>query len=171
MDTQQPTYSAPFSPLGSVPTPPGVSSDVEGNSPMSVEDSKYSNPGWSWGGFMQWTIFAIGLRKYWYLLLILIGMVPFVGGLISIGVMIYFGIKGREMAAASSVFANKEQYIGFMKGIDHAGKVMFFVSLIFLALVVAIVITFASLFSGAMSPYGNDGSLPHGIGMNQSYYE
>lgn len=95
---------------------------------------------------MQWTIFAIGLRKYWYLLLILVGMIPLVGGLASIGAMIFFGIKGREMAAASSVFTNRDQYIGFMKGIDHAGKVIFYATLIFIVLMLALVISFASFF-------------------------
>ena len=41
----------------------------------------------------------------------------------------YFGFKGRQLAATSKTFANKEQYVGFMKAFDHGAMVAFFVML------------------------------------------
>lgn len=41
----------------------------------------------------------------------------------------YFGFKGRQLAATSKTFANKEQYVGFMKAFDHGAMVAFFVTL------------------------------------------
>lgn len=93
----------------------------------SDEESHYSRPGWSWGGFMFHIYFAACIKRYWYLLWMIALVVPYVSGIITFGLMIYFGVKGRELAAGSPVFKSKQQYIGFMKGIDHAGKVIFFV--------------------------------------------
>lgn len=91
-----------------------------------TEEAHYSRPGWSWGGFMFNAYFAACLKRYWFLAWLLPGVVfPLISLPIWLGLAIYFGVKGREMAAASPTFASKQQYIGFMKGIDHAGKVLF----------------------------------------------
>lgn len=93
----------------------------------SDEEARYSRPGWSWGGFIFHIYFAACIKRYWYLAWMVALIVPYISGIITLGLMIYFGVKGRELAAASPVFKSKQQYIGFMKGIDHAGKVIFFV--------------------------------------------
>lgn len=43
------------------------------------------------------------------------------------GLPLYFGFKGRMLAATSKTFSNKEQYVGFMKAFDHGAMVAFFV--------------------------------------------
>jgi hypothetical protein len=96
------------------------------------EELRYSQSGWSWGGFMLHIYFAGCVRRYWYLVWIIAFVIPFLNIPIIIGLMIYFGIKGRVIASSSPVFKNKQQYIGFMKGIDHAGKVMFFLLVVVL---------------------------------------
>jgi hypothetical protein len=156
-DTPQDLGAAP-----SVPVPPAPLA--------SPEDEKYARPGWSWGGFMFNFIFIIAIRRYWYLLLVLLALIPpllvglssfsvpyhmiwiillapVLSFLIILGVMVFFGIKGRVLAAKSSTFANRDQYIGFMKGIDHAGKVLFFTYVVFA--LTTLTLTVLASFGGA----------------------
>lgn len=44
-----------------------------------------------------------------------------------LGIKLYLGFKGRELASTSKTFSNKEQYIGFMKAFDHGALVAFIV--------------------------------------------
>jgi hypothetical protein len=46
-----------------------------------------------------------------------------------IGLSFHLGFKGRVLASVSRTFSNKEQYIGFMKAIDHGAMVAFFAML------------------------------------------
>jgi uncharacterized membrane protein YdbT with pleckstrin-like domain len=71
-------------------------------------------------------MFIIAIREYAYLFLLLLMLIPFLNFLVFIGFAIYLGINGREMARKSKTFANNEQYLGFMKGLDHAGKIVFY---------------------------------------------
>lgn len=109
------------------------------------EEAYYSRPGWSWGGFMFNVFFAACLKRYWYLLWLFAFWIPFVNIFVALCLMLYFGVKGRELAARSAVFTSKQQYIGFMKGIDHAGKFSFFISLVGLLVVIIATIVLAGL--------------------------
>jgi len=91
---------------------------------QSNSDAQYSQPGWSWGGFCFSLLFAIAIRRYVYLWFLLGMVLPPINFVVVIGLMIYFGMKGRELAAESKIFTSRDQYVGFMKGIDHAGKVL-----------------------------------------------
>jgi hypothetical protein len=109
---------------------------------------EYKDSGWSWGAFALNWMFVIATRNYVYLFLLLLMLVPFVNFLVMIGFAIYMGINGREMARKSKTFANHEQYLGFMKGLDHVSKVVayFYVVLLGLFIVgIIVVITLASL--------------------------
>jgi hypothetical protein len=59
----------------------------------------------------------------------LLMLVPFVNMVAWLGIMVFLGLKGRELAATSQTFTSRDQYVGFMKAIDHAGKVIFFAAL------------------------------------------
>lgn len=144
-------YGVPQVAPQSVPQPvPPASTPVPQPLTGAVsDDAKYSQPGWSWGAFMLGPYFLIGVRSYAYLWAYLLVLVPFVGPLLLLGFGIYLGMKGREMAAVSTTFHNKEQYIGFMRGVDHAGKIMFFVALVMVGLGLAFMLLFfGALFSG-----------------------
>lgn len=106
---------------------------------------EYKDEGWSWGGFSLNWIFLLAVRKYMYLLVLLLMLVPILNILIMIGFMIFLGIKGRELARESRTFSNHEQYLGFMKGADHAGKV--FAIFYILAMVPFFVIIGGIIFS------------------------
>lgn len=112
--------------------------------PASID---YKDEGWSWGGFIFNIVFAIATRNYKYLLIMILFFIPVVNIFAIIGAMIYFGVKGREIARNSKTFANKDEYLGFMKGVDHAGKVMFFVYIAMIGAGMLMAITFASLLS------------------------
>lgn len=87
---------------------------------------------------MAGPMFLLGIHRYTYVLAYLVGLVPLVGPLAIFTFTVFLGVKGREMAMASPVFTNRDQYVGFMKAIDHGGKIMFFVTLGFILLIVAL---------------------------------
>ncbi len=134
-NTQQ--EQEPFVPKGA---------DAESGAPTSTEtftptqeiktEITYKDEGWSWGGFAFNLMFAVGIRRYVHLWLLLLFLIPIVNIFVGLGIMIYFGVKGREMARTSKTFSNKEQYLGFMKAIDNAGKIL---SYFYIAVVVAII--------------------------------
>ncbi len=71
-----------------------------------------------------------GILRSIYVALLIIG----IGALSFFVIPIYLGMKGRTLAAASRAFSNRDQYVGFMKGIDHAGKVLFFAFIVIMLL-------------------------------------
>ncbi len=100
----------------------------------STPTGEYKDEGWSWGAMMFNMAFAIAVREYMYLFVYLLFLVPIVNFIAMPAVMIFFGLKGREIAQKSKVFANKDQYLGFMKAMDHAGLISFYISLAFFVL-------------------------------------
>jgi hypothetical protein len=105
---------APFVPLAE--TTPSASTGAQ---------DAYVDAGWSWGAAMFNVSFAVAIRKYWYLAVMILFFIPLVNFVAMIGLFVFFGMKGREIARDSVTFSNKDQYLGFMKGMDHAGKIMF----------------------------------------------
>lgn len=127
-------------------TPEGSATDNTQSQP--VTEVAYNDAGWSWGAFALNFMFIIAIRRYMYLFFLLLMFVPFVNFIAMIGMMIYFGSTGRELARTSTTFSNKEQYLGFMKGIDHAGKIIAYFYIIIFAIGIAAAIVLMSL-SGA----------------------
>ena len=111
----------------------------------AAPSSGYNDSGWSWGGFAFNWVFAIALRKYVYLFGLVLLFIPLVNFVAMLGFAIYFGMKGRELAASSTTFSSDEQRLGFMKGIDHAGKVVVLFYVILAVIGIAAAILLASL--------------------------
>jgi len=126
-----------------VPKPSDVSTPVATDA--------YKDEGWSWGAFAFNWAFAIAIRKYMYLFLILLMFVPILNIVAFFGVMIFFGVKGREMAKGSVTFSSDEQRLGFMKGMDHAGKIVFFIWVVMFAIGIVASIILASLGNQMMN--------------------
>ena len=106
--------------------------------------------GWSWGGFMANAVLLIGAKCYKYLWWYLFAIIPFVNIVFFIVFYVYTGVKGHEIAARGTQFANQSEYDGFIRGIDHAGKVLFWVFIIFMALWIvffALGVSFLGFFS------------------------
>jgi hypothetical protein len=107
---------------------------------------------WSWGGFMFAPAYLIAVKKYKYLLLYLLGLAPLINVIAMIGISIFVGLKGRSFVAESDMFKNDDEREGFNRAIDHAGWIMFLVtlvgfvlSLLFAGLLIAFL---ASIFGG-----------------------
>jgi len=148
MDVPKPvdTTEQVFTPYGQEPTP-AAPTHPGAFAPMNAAqgDERYATPGWSWGAFMASTMFLLGIRKYAYLWIYLVGLIPFVGPFAILAFMLFLGAKGREMAMRSPAFSNRDQYVGFMKAIDHGGKIMFFL-FVFLIILVAVSLSFAAAY-------------------------
>ena len=114
-------------------TPP-IQNDAPQPSFDSTTIQKNDINGWSWGAFMFDFIFIIATKKYIYLLLFLLYLIPLVNFLAMIGIRIFLGTQGRRIAAESQMFSNKDEWQGFMKALDHAGYIIFIVTVIVLIL-------------------------------------
>jgi hypothetical protein len=105
--------------------------------------------GWSWGAFMLNVYFLIGAKRYKFLWWFLLALIPIVNIIFIIIFVIYLGVNGHKIAAGGTQFSNQSEYDGYVKGLDHAGKIMFFVVL---ALVVIGIIFFIAGIS--FGPWG-----------------
>lgn len=111
---------------------------------MPAPQTVASESSWSWGAFMFDAAFLIAVKKYKWLFWYLLYLVPFVNFAFMIGFKIYLGVKGRAIAATSTYFQDERELHGFMKGIDHAGKVLFFVMLAVLVVWLVLVALFGA---------------------------
>ncbi|MBP9760098.1 MAG: hypothetical protein KBD24_01890 [Candidatus Pacebacteria bacterium] len=147
----------PFTPLGSVtsstipvPSTPFQQFEQSPHTPQtSVVADEYSRPGWSWGAFINGPMFLIGTRQYSYLWMYVLYFIPFVNIIAWFGVMIYLGMKGRELAAESKTFTNRDQYVGYMKATDHGGKVFAILSILIIIPIMILASVALSSLSGA----------------------
>lgn len=113
------------------------------DAPVVVESTPSNVKGWSWGAFMMDPAFIIAIKNYKFLFFYILYLIPVLNFFAIIGIKVYLGLNGRSMASKSPQFVNESEFIGYMKGVDHAGKVLFFfmlamIGLSFLAMSVGI---------------------------------
>lgn len=99
---------------------------------MEQTDIK-AKEGWSWGAFAFHIPFLIGIKRYamiwWYLL----ALIPLVNIVFLVAFSIYLGLNGYKLAVEGKQFSNQDEYNGYFKGMDHAGKVIVFAALVAIA--------------------------------------
>ncbi|MBI5732670.1 hypothetical protein HY967_01785 [Candidatus Jorgensenbacteria bacterium] len=95
---------------------------------------------WSWGAFMFDIPFLIAIKKYVWLLFYLLAFVPIVNAIFLIIFKIVMGMKGAALAAQSPQFTNQDEYNGFMRALDHAGKITFFGLIVVFVLIIGLVL-------------------------------
>jgi hypothetical protein len=136
-----------------------------------VNNGITSKQGWSWGGAVFSPYFIVGAKRtqllWWYLF----AFVPFLNIIFWIVVFFYFGTNGHEVAAKGTQFANQSEYDGYVKGLDYAGKIFFWIILAIIVLVGLLWIAFVlPIVLGAVHSGGfGNGQFPAGSPM-QSYY-
>lgn len=123
----------------------GDSEKTRKRMPDSGKSSEESGS-WSWGAFMLGPAFLIGTKQYWYLFLYLAYFIPLLNFLLIFCIAVFLGLKGRQLAYESTMFDNDEQVEGFLKAIDHAGKIMFILSIILFVIGIIFFITIFSAF-------------------------
>jgi len=65
---------------------------------------------WNWGAFLLSWIWALGHGQILVgILILVVGILPVIGTLVDLGLVIYLGIKGNELAWNSGRFASIEQ--------------------------------------------------------------
>lgn len=102
---------------------------------------------WSWGGLMFAPAYLIAVKKYKYLLLYLLGLIPVINVIAMIGIPIFVGMKGHGFVAESDMFKNDDERAGFNRAMDHAGWIMFLVAIATFILA----FLFAGLIVGVLS--------------------
>lgn len=101
--------------------------------------------------------FLIAIKKYTWILWYLLAFIPIVNFVFLIVFKLYMGSKGRSLATTSDHFTNKDELNGFMKGLDHAGKITFFAGLIVLGTLLIFSLLGITSFMrwGSQIPFGN----------------
>lgn len=114
---------------------------------------------WSWGGFMFDPVVMVATKNYTYLLLYILCAIPIINLFAMIGIKIYMGLKAHEMIATSHAFANKDEAAGFARGLDHAGKIFFYASLVILGLLLVGLMVALGLGFNALSRHDFPSSI------------
>lgn len=111
-------------------------------------DGIVAKQGWSWGGAVFSPYFIVGARRHALLWWYLFAFVPFLNIVFWVAVFFYFGSKGHQVAANGAQFANQSEYDGYVKGLDHAGKIFFW---IFIALMICVALWVVAFFGAYVS--------------------
>ena len=85
--------------------------------------------GWNWGAFLLSWIWGIG-HSVWISFLVFASIVPVIGWVISIGTMIYLGMKGNELAWQHRKFESVEQFKAVQAAWTKWGVIIFVISLV-----------------------------------------
>ena len=91
----------------------------------------------NWGAFLLSWIWGIGNKTYITLLSFVAGFIPFVGGLVVLGMQIWFGIKGNEWAWQNKRFQSIEHFHENQKKWAIAGVILSIVTTVLIVGMVA----------------------------------
>ena len=118
-----------------------------GQAPQQGYNMNKTQPisGWSWGAFMFNMIWGLGNKCY----LPLLCFVP----VLNIIWIFICGAKGHEWAMNSGTFRTVEEYNAAMSTWDRAGKIVFFVYLIFMVLWIVLFGTIMGSVMTGLSEY------------------
>ncbi len=104
--------------------------------------------GFNWGAcFLNW-IWGLGNKTYITLLALVAGFVPFIGGLIALGLIIWFGIKGNEWAWQNKKWDSVEHFHSVQKTWATWGIVLFVLGIV-LGTLLALLFGAAVVMGGA----------------------
>jgi len=121
--TPTPVVETPTSNNVNAPAPATAPAGVNG--PMPAELNKFN-----WGAFLLSWIWGIGNKSYLTLLVFLLPLVAFIpvinmlGGLVALGLVIWFGIKGNEWAWHNRHFEGVEEFKKVQKAWTIAGIIV-----------------------------------------------
>lgn len=123
------------------------------NGPMPAELNKFN-----WGAFFLSWIWGIGNKSYLTLLVFLLPLVAFIplvnmlGGLVALGLVIWFGIKGNEWAWHNRHFEGVEEFKKVQKAWTIAGIIVAVVGFILSIVLWGILLSFLTgVFVGSDS--------------------
>ena len=85
---------------------------------------------WNWGAFLLTPIWGIG-NSVWIALIAFAGIIPFVGPIISLGMAIWMGLKGSEMAWRAKRWNSVEHFKDVQRKWAIAGVVVLVLSVVF----------------------------------------
>ncbi len=105
---------------------------------------------WSWGSFMFNPIVVIATKRYKMLFWYLFAFVPFLNIVFWLVFGIYMGFHGRDMVMKSDTFGNDDERKGFLKGIEHAGFILFVATIVIMVVGLAVDIVFFAFLNPAM---------------------
>jgi len=117
---------------------------------------------WNWGAFLLTWIWGIG-NQVWLALLALIPI-----GIVQLGVMIYLGIKGNELAWKARKYASVTEFKEIQRKWAIAGLIVFIIQMVVIAIIIALLF---SLIIAATKESGtnniNSGQLTQQIGISK----
>lgn len=118
-----------------------------GQGPQAVAPAEVLT-GFNWGAFFLNWIWGLGNKTYIALLSLVAGFVPFIGGLIALGLIIWFGIKGNEWAWQNKKWESVEHFHSVQKTWATWGIVLFVLGIV-LGILGALLFGAAAVMGGA----------------------
>lgn len=118
-----------------------------GQGPQAVAPAEVLT-GFNWGAFFLNWIWGLGNKTYIALLSLLAGFVPFIGGLIALGLIIWFGIKGNEWAWQNKKWESVDHFHSVQKTWATWGIVLFVLGIV-LGILGALLFGAAAVMGGA----------------------
>jgi hypothetical protein len=86
--------------------------------------------GFNWGAFLMNWIWGIGHSVWIALVALVAGFIPVIGGLVSLGMCVYLGMKGNELAWRNRRFESVEQFQAVQKAWMKWGLILLGVSIL-----------------------------------------
>lgn len=107
--------------------------NVENQPVATTQELPKDLGGWNWGAFLLTWIWGIGNQVWWGLL----ALIPI--GFVQLGVAIYLGVKGNELAWQARKYESVAQFKETQKKWAIAGLIVFIVQIILIAVFMAVV--------------------------------
>lgn len=118
-------------------TPPAQRNDMYGQAnAYSQADIDKALEKWNWGAFFCTWLWAVCHKIYWPLLILIVGLVPYIGQVCSLCLCVYLGFNGSRMAWESGRYKDFESYVKAQRNWAFGGLVWFVLSASISALVV-----------------------------------
>lgn len=85
---------------------------------------------WNWGAFFFNWIWGACHGIYWTLAIIIVNIIPYIGGFITLGLCIYLGFKGNELAWKAKPWPNVSEFLNKQRKWAIAAAWVFIASVI-----------------------------------------
>lgn len=103
----------------------GVNTSGQGTSAAVPPEVK----GWNWGAFFLTFIWGLA-HRVWISLLALLSFIPYIGTFIALGIAIFLGVKGNELAWQAKHWESVQKFKETQKKWAIAGFVVFVIVLV-----------------------------------------
>lgn len=125
------------------PTDPFIGREGQSSGMLSIRNDNYGQANtysqaeideairrWNWGAFFCSWLWAAFHKTYWPLLILLVGLIPYLGQVCSLALSVYLGISGSKIAWECGKYDSFESYKNAQKNWTIIGIVLFIIGIL-----------------------------------------